>query len=190
MSTPIIAAPVGEPHVMAFTADVAPDSKAIAIPCDLVEGAEVGQCIQVVSDHCAAHGGHMVLGWAIWEWPGAFIEAEYHAAWANPTGELIDIAPRRDGAYRTITFLPDARLTDTGKKIDNIRRPLVNDRDVKQFLFLAQRQTEIFNHPSVTEQRDDFDPSRLPKALIKELLDLFKKQDRLQQRLLQRYPGG
>jgi hypothetical protein len=50
------------------------------------------------------HGGERVNGWIIWE--GRFAEAEFHAVWRSPEGELYDVTPRADGE-KTVLFLPD-----------------------------------------------------------------------------------
>ncbi|GAA5784879.1 hypothetical protein [Chitiniphilus shinanonensis] len=185
--SPIRAAIVDAPHAVAFAKSVRPTGTMISLPCDPAEGESQLDCFRIVTERVSAAGGRMVLGWAIWEWPGAFIEAEFHAVWENPAGDLIDIAPR-PFEFSSIAFVPDSRLVDTGRLVDNIRQPLVDDKDVKQFLFLAKRRTEILNHPSIVELFGDIDLSLLPKALVKELRDQVKTLARLELRLMRRYP--
>ena len=52
------------------------------------------ECFPLVDEYISNHGGERILGWAIWELPGLFIEAEFHAVWKAPAGELIDLSPR------------------------------------------------------------------------------------------------
>jgi len=51
-------------------------------------------CFPIVAEQVAAEGGQQVFGWALWELPGVFIEAEFHSVWQSPAGELVDIVPR------------------------------------------------------------------------------------------------
>jgi hypothetical protein len=60
--------------------NVRPDTKAI-----------VSECFPNVAAKVTRDGGSLVFGWAIWEWPRIFIEAEHHAVWERD-GELLDIA--------------------------------------------------------------------------------------------------
>jgi hypothetical protein len=53
----------------------------------------------------ARDGGEILYGWAIWEWPRVFIEAEHHAVWSKG-GCLTDVTPQVPPAD-TILFLPD-----------------------------------------------------------------------------------
>jgi len=54
----------------------------------------------------ARYSGMIQHGWAIAERPGLFIEAQFHAVWIDPGGELIDVTPTQKGETE-ILFLPD-----------------------------------------------------------------------------------
>jgi hypothetical protein len=63
-------------------------------------------------------GGDKQYGWLIaQDSTKDFIEAQFHAVWKNPEGELIDVTPRPDGEKR-VMFIPDyareIRLSDSG----------------------------------------------------------------------------
>ena len=55
----------------------------------------------------AAEGGEAAYGWAIWRWPGRWFEAEHHAVWQTPAGDLVDVTPQAGDPPHTL-FLPDA----------------------------------------------------------------------------------
>jgi hypothetical protein len=70
-------------------------------------------------------GGRIVYGWAIWEWPRVFLEAEHHAVWSDGD-RLVDVTPHVPASY-CILFLPDPqRVYDyhTGKRFLNVKRSL------------------------------------------------------------------
>jgi hypothetical protein len=83
----------------------------------------------------------MLLGWTIWEWPSTMIEAEFHAVWRSPAGELIDVSPKGQGES-VILFVeqPDATydFSRPGKQRDNARRPLSSSADVRRFIELGE----------------------------------------------------
>jgi len=56
-----------------------------------------GFCNVGVLEKTKADGGTIRYGWCIWEYPGVWLIAEFHAVWVNPTGALIDITPKPDG---------------------------------------------------------------------------------------------
>ena len=63
-------------------------------------------CFDGVLEKVRHDGGGIRLGWVIWEWPNAFLNAEFHAVWIDPAGQLVDITPKPLGE-KTILFAPD-----------------------------------------------------------------------------------
>ena len=63
-------------------------------------------CFDGVMEKTKHDGGGIRLGWVIWEWPNAFLNAEFHAVWIDPLGQLIDITPKPVGE-KIILFAPD-----------------------------------------------------------------------------------
>jgi hypothetical protein len=92
-------------HVLAFCRGVS-DSTPTAIPLEPLDVQPINECFSVVPNYVAAHGGYVVLGWAIWEWPRVSIEAEFHCVWRSPVGHLVDITPKPE-PMESITFLLD-----------------------------------------------------------------------------------
>jgi hypothetical protein len=146
-------------------------------------GHPANECFPIVEEQIASRGGSRVTGWAIWEWPGVFIEAEFHAVWASQTGELLDLSPRPFLAS-SIVFLPDPSTQYEGRQIDNVRKPLVSDNDLIRFLFIFRRRFEILNEGDLAFQHGMVSLS--PRA-AKELHSLQKEGLRLERRLNTRY---
>jgi len=65
-----------------------------------------GFCVDGVREKIAADSGSIAFGWAIWEWPGAMLTAEFHAVWRDTEGALFDITPKPGGEAR-ILFVHD-----------------------------------------------------------------------------------
>jgi hypothetical protein len=65
-----------------------------------------GFCSDGVAEKVKCAGGAIQVGWIIWEWPKVLLTSEFHAVWASPEGELIDITPKPQGETR-IVFVKD-----------------------------------------------------------------------------------
>jgi hypothetical protein len=74
--------------------------------------------------------------------PDTFLEAEFHSVWLNPAGELIDIIPKLDNETE-ILFLPDSNRVYEGKLVENIRKPLVDNKYSHTRLLVEKRRFEI-----------------------------------------------
>lgn len=153
------------------------------VPCQPLAGKPMLECFSIVPEHVIAEGGKQLIGWAIWETPGVFIEAEFHAVWQDPHGNLIDLTPRPI-PFDHILFLPDPSREYRGRQVDNIRRPLVKDRDVVRFLYLARRHFEIQNTGDLADQHGEIE---LPPRLAKEFWKVEKEMAQLYNRLSRRY---
>jgi hypothetical protein len=175
--------PVDALHVQKFCAEVAKASKPQLILSQPRFDRPANECFPIVEERTAETGGSMAVGWAIWEWPGIFIEAEFHAVWVHPGGILIDLAPR---ALLTpsILFLTDPSRKYEGRQVDNIRKPLIRDNDLIRYLFTFRRQFEILNEGDLAYQHGSVD---LGSKAIKELQSLQKEGARLERRLHKRY---
>jgi hypothetical protein len=93
----------------------------------------LNECYENVRLKIAKDGGNIQYGWQIWEWPNIYIEAEFHAVWVSTTNELIDVTPK-DYSVERILFLPDPIRIYHNHSIDNERRPLWNDKLIRDFL--------------------------------------------------------
>jgi hypothetical protein len=102
-------------------------------------------CFDNVRKRVARDGGSIVHGWAIWQVPGLYVEAEHHGVWRTDAGDLVDISPQF-AAPDTILFLPDPDTHyDTNAPRAN-RLFVDGDSDVsRDFVALAQLRTDIQN---------------------------------------------
>jgi SEC-C motif len=114
------------------------------VPTTPVDGAEPNDCFPLVERHVAEHGGSICYGWTIWEWAGVYVEAEFHAVWQSPSGEIRDVTPKPLPVSQ-ILFLPDPSRTYEGRQVNNVRRPLSSNPDVAEFLAAADAEFEFMN---------------------------------------------
>ncbi|MBX9624339.1 MAG: hypothetical protein K2X82_11075 [Gemmataceae bacterium] len=113
------------PDVTELCGAIRPGVDPVYVPVRPEPGCTVSNCYPNVTRVVAERGGSQVYGWALWRQPGFMVEAEHHAAWRTPDGELIDVTPHADGEAR-ILFLPDPGRVWEGVTIPNVRRPLTN----------------------------------------------------------------
>lgn len=93
------------PDIIALCAGIAPDQSPQFIEHRPAPTAIFRECFPNVLEQIKAHGGELVFGWAIWEWPGVFIEAEHHGVWLVD-GTLVDVTPH-ECPVTQVLFLPD-----------------------------------------------------------------------------------
>ena len=72
------------------------------------------------------------------------MEAEFHAVWNSPRGELIDVTPKRL-PVRYILFLRDSKRKFEGRRVLNIRHPLANDALLIEYLSLFEAHHEAIS---------------------------------------------
>ncbi len=102
------------------------------------------ECYGNVETYVKKNGGRSKDGWIIWEIPKIYLEAEFHRVWVNNEGEYIDITQKTDGEKR-ILFLKDSKRKFTGKLIDNIRKPLVDNAETRTMVLFNEKKFEIKN---------------------------------------------
>lgn len=171
-------------HIIKLCRHIVPDSQPLVIASGPDPDAPQKECFQIVAYHIAQHGGQTVYGWAIWEVPGVYIEAEYHSVWQSPEGELLCLTPF-PLSFESILFLPDPSRSYKGRQVDNVREPLVKDRDVYRYLYLAKRIFEITNAGDLADQHGEI---RLPPKAAKEYWKIQEEIAKLRPRLHKRYP--
>lgn len=132
------------------------------LPVKPINGARYRDCYNNVRRKIQADGGKILHGWCIWEEPRFFIEAEHHAIWVSPRGEMVDITPQITGETR-ILFLPDPEKVWNRIPIFNHRHALTTDPRMKEYFRLADeldasrlkhlRPNGSFGVPSYEEMR-------------------------------------
>lgn len=105
-------------------------------------GATVNGCFSNVHAKAARDGGRRLCGWQLWEWPGVLVEAEFHAVWLSPAGEMVEITPKPHGES-TILFVPDARRAYRGEVVDNVRIALHEDQLVQHFIRVSRAIVQV-----------------------------------------------
>ncbi len=113
-------------------------------------GCEPKDCFNCVRQKVGQAGGRIQYGWAIWEWPGVYVEAEHHAVWEpSPGASLIDITPSDEqGEARRLFLRDDAAIYDFQSESfrrDNKRRALNDDPLIGDFLRAAEARVAILN---------------------------------------------
>lgn len=107
-------------------------------------GCRENDCFANVEMVAKARGGKRVLGWAIWELPQVYGEAEFHAVWQDPKGNLYDVNPRQYPAKRVL-FLEDPSAIYEGRRVDNIRIAISEKAGVRNFLDACRDEFELIN---------------------------------------------
>lgn len=171
-------------HTQALISQVVPGGRAVLIPHEPVIDKPLLECFSIVPEHIVSHGGKQLTGWAIWETPGVFIEAEFHAVWQDNEGLLHDLTPRPIPLGH-ILFVPDPGREYAGRQVDNIRSAMVDDLDVIRFLYIFKRRFEILNKGDLANQHGEI---VLPPKAAKEYRKLEKEVAQLHLRLSRRYP--
>lgn len=151
----------------------------VSIPSRPVLDVPFNECFGVVEEHVSVNGGRGVIGWGIWEWPGVFIEAEFHMVWEAPDNTMIDLAPKPK-AFEFVTFLPDPKKQYRGRQVDNIRKPLVQSLTVRRFLDTTKRFHAEMNKGELANYHGEVEAT--PK-----MIKLQQEMARLQMKIIAKY---
>jgi len=116
-------------------------------------GARELNCFEIIDDKVRRQGGHIRLGWSVWQHDDLFIEGEFHAV-HDPDGGLpwVDCTPR-PRSFPEILFIPDPNATyDLASTdiIDNCRVPLKPDPRIRRALdYFSEAATSMNSVPGV-----------------------------------------
>ncbi|MEI7037828.1 SEC-C domain-containing protein [Fulvimonas yonginensis] len=108
-------------------------------------GATVNECFSNVRAKRARDGGRMLCGWQLWEWPRVMVEAEFHAVWLSPEGEMVEITPKPHGETQVL-FVPDERRRHDGTVVDNVRMALHEDQLIEHFIRVSGAIVQVAAH--------------------------------------------
>lgn len=108
-----------------------------------MKNAPLQECFDTVDKYITEHGGTRILGWTLWELPGLFIEAEFHAVWESPTGELKDLTPRPSPTKR-ILFIRDPNMKYDGKRVNNIRINYSGNNTINDLFKIYEDEFDTF----------------------------------------------
>lgn len=169
------------PEVRALCQELVPDEIPVVLGVDAPPWAQAIQCTDNVDRVIAEHGGQIEYGWRLWETiPDVMIEAEFHAVWLDADGRRHDVTPTHYPAIKETVFLPDTKLVYEGRQIDNVRRSLVDDTLVKQFIEAAEAWFEVTNRGELADYHGQL-------KLTPEMRTIRRRQEQLQLQILKRY---
>lgn len=116
----------------------------VFVPVRSRADSKLDDCFMDVHRQVEQLGGAIQHGWTIWEWPGIFAEAEFHAVWCSPEGELVDVAAKRH-EETTILLTPDPTRVFKERRVPNVRFAISRDPRVKQFFELHDRYGKLMD---------------------------------------------
>lgn len=131
-------------RIRAFCSRLHAGGEPVYVPVTPVPGATLKDCFHSVHRHVRCHGGTALFGWQITEWPCAFLEAEFHAVWQDPHGNLRDITPRQFPLSRSL-FLTDSTRRYEGRQIENVIEPLIDSPAVLAYVKACAAHHEFMN---------------------------------------------
>ena len=132
------------PAVARLCETVCPGQKPVYLRRDFDPAAGHLDCFGDVEQRVKSCGGSVQYGWHIWIWPAVLIEAEFHAVWRTPEGELVDISTPPDYASRVL-FLPDPDRVYEDRQVNNVRMSLDSNPQVAELIGLSDRIFEEEN---------------------------------------------
>jgi hypothetical protein len=175
------------PHVRAFCERISPGAQPVRLAIRPDPGCLPRECFENVRQKVEKDGGRIRYGWAVWEWPRVFIEAEHHAVYEAADGSWRDLTPSiAEDPQTARLFLPeDTAVYDfdnpDGPCRDNIRQALAQDAQIEEYLRLAAELAAIMMRTPGTGM---VTVSGTDAARVQEIV---KKNSRLKREIAQRY---
>jgi hypothetical protein len=127
---------------LAFCATISPEMP-LYVPVHPAAAGKPAYCFDNSVAQAQAQGGEAAYGWAIWHWPGRWFEAEHHAVWRTPAGNLIDVTPQTGDPVR-ILFLPDpGAVYDPSTFRRNVMAPDAGNPAAREYIDLVARRIDI-----------------------------------------------
>jgi SEC-C motif len=148
-------------EILALAREISPGHQPRFVPIAPDQTAKVSECFFNVQSKIDREGGDIVYGWAIWERPRVFLEAEHHAVWAKGS-EWVDLTPN-DPWIQSVLFLPDpTRIFDpvSYKRTINVKRPLTPAPAIRDWINAAH-ELSLYMYSESGGPVLHLDPSRL-----------------------------
>jgi len=123
---------------------IVPNETPIYVDVQAITHAPNDECFVLVPEQIKRNGGEAAIGWALWEWPSLFVEAEFHSVWRAPNGSLLDVTPKKSPTQK-ILFLPDPSRPYEGRQVNNVRMPVSRSPAVLEFLRVSDAEYEFMN---------------------------------------------
>ena len=109
-----------------------------------------------------------MIGWQVWEWPGLYLEAEFHAVWRSPSGQLIDLTPKEMPIHK-ILFLEDPVRIYGGRRRRNEMQALSPDPAIADFIAACNEAESIVDAGDRALHNGPFDLTDLEKVRYAQL---------------------
>ncbi|QIB50364.1 hypothetical protein [Pseudomonas sp. OIL-1] len=172
-------------YVMEFCSSICAHSAPMIVECSPAHGTAENECFELVGRKVQELGGSQVFGWAVWEKPGVFIEAEFHSVWQQPNGMYLDINPRNPIFNIKTNIVRSGQENKIQRKTNRqYSQSLVNDNDVIRFLYLSAKRFQILNRGKRAYEHGEVS---LPNKEIKEYQRAMKELIKLQNIINNRY---
>lgn len=134
--------------------------------------------------NCAAevteNGGELILGWAIWERAGAYLEAEHHAIVKRLDGTLMDVTPHNGETH--ILFLADPTAKFNGIVGRNNHRAPIAPEAV-EWKTLANENGERLRKAKM------YGISKITETQRQETMRVAERLMKVQNEIETKYPG-
>jgi len=113
------------------------------VPIEVESYSTNNNCFYNVIDKITIDKGKIIYGWKIHQ-TRLLLEAERHAVWKSPNGELIDITPDVECQNKTLFLEEDNGWTYEGQYSDNIRINITDNPCVDDFILLCETITKLW----------------------------------------------
>ena len=157
---------------------IRPDIDPVFVRIEIDDSDQPSDCFFNVRRRIEREGGSIQFGWAIWEWPRVFVEAEHHAVFAPADGgPWKDVTPCEIPGSRRRLFLPDnAAVYDfenQGQLRDNVRMALSSSPLVQEMFDAASERVRILNSiPGVGAVTASLETARSLQATTLKVMEL------------------
>ncbi len=112
------------------------------VPIRTEEYSTTDGCFFNVLDKISFDNGEIVYGWKLYQ-TKILEEAERHAVWNSPMGELIDITPDKENQENILFLEEDKGWKYDGTYSDNIRVNKTDDPLVDDLILLSETITKL-----------------------------------------------
>lgn len=146
LTTSLTTPPEIDRFVLQFCKKLSPKEEPVFLNVQPPSWSRLNYCNKNVEKMKELYAGSMVLGYKIWYVPSLYIEAERHAVWLNPQGELTDITFNKDGETK-ILFIPVPQLTTVSVRAETKPREGFHPRVMKfiEFQILTEKMKSQFS---------------------------------------------
>ncbi|MGE0079619.1 MAG: SEC-C domain-containing protein [Bacteroidales bacterium] len=113
------------------------------VPIKVENYSTINNCFYNLIDKVSIDKGKIIYGWKIHQ-TKLLLEAERHAVWKSPSGELVDITPDEEYSDKTLFLEEDNGWTYEGQYSDNIRINITDNPLVDDFILLCESITKLW----------------------------------------------